>query len=128
MTAVKVHPDIEIVREIGKDQVAYDRQVAICGKKAADNVLYFWMEGFKYRDQHIYPDSPWIKVKDRLPNQEESLGMILVSHLSGQKYVTTPAVIQWSKNNVFKFIEMDWETEIKNVEAWMSMPQYKKED
>lgn len=34
--------------EIGKHQVDYKRQVAIVGKKEADSVLYFWMEGFEY--------------------------------------------------------------------------------
>lgn len=29
------------IRDIGKEQVSYDRQLAVCGKKSADNVLYF---------------------------------------------------------------------------------------
>lgn len=38
----------EEVRELGKKEVAYDRQVAICGKKEADGVLYFWMKGYEF--------------------------------------------------------------------------------
>lgn len=36
------------IYELGKKQVDYDRQLAVAGKTAADTVLYFWMEGFKY--------------------------------------------------------------------------------
>lgn len=39
----------EDVKELGKKLIGYDRQIAICGKVAADNVLYFWMQGYNYR-------------------------------------------------------------------------------
>lgn len=34
------------IAEIGKKAIDYNRQVAVVGKVAADNVLYFWVEGF----------------------------------------------------------------------------------
>ena len=36
------------IYDLGKKEVDYDRQLAVAGKTAADTVLYFWMEGFKY--------------------------------------------------------------------------------
>ena len=35
------------IREIGKKEIAYDRQVAMCGKMAADNVFYFFVIGYQ---------------------------------------------------------------------------------
>ena len=37
----------EQITTLGKKQIGYNRQLAIVGKKAADNVLYFWIEGYK---------------------------------------------------------------------------------
>lgn len=41
----------EQIYELGKKEVSYDRQLAVLGKKDADAVLYFWMEGYNFRDQ-----------------------------------------------------------------------------
>lgn len=38
---------IDQIKELGTLQIDYDRQIAICGQKAADNVLHFWMMGYR---------------------------------------------------------------------------------
>lgn len=46
--AAQDRPTEDEIYEIGKKEVAYDRQEAICGKKDADMVHYFWLKGYKY--------------------------------------------------------------------------------
>lgn len=41
------------IRNLGKEAVQYDRQKAIKGKAAADTVLYFWVEGYKYARKEL---------------------------------------------------------------------------
>lgn len=49
----KMDADKARIREIGKKEVEYDRQVAITGEASANMVLYFWMKGYKYRQNEL---------------------------------------------------------------------------
>lgn len=47
---MKAHDEIY---ELGKKDIGYDRHLAIVGKEKADNVLYFWMKGYKRANRSI---------------------------------------------------------------------------
>lgn len=71
------------VRELAKEEVGYKRQVAIFGKKAADNVLAFWMMGYKYAQKQLSSSDD---DKKRLKEMEEAgkEATSLIAHLKDQ--------------------------------------------
>jgi len=66
------------IYELGKLEVDYIRQLAVCGKKEADSVLYFWMKGFK---KAYHPSPPLDReellrwVEERIERAKQSKGM-----------------------------------------------------
>ena len=63
----------EEIREIGKKEVAYNRQLALLGKKEADTVLYFWMAGYKYQNsQVVHEDFEKGKITTNVINRDRN--------------------------------------------------------
>ena len=48
--------NITKIREIGKKKIGYDRMVALMCKHTAENCLFFWLEGYLYKEKEELVD------------------------------------------------------------------------
>src|SRR6185436_3386379 len=65
----RVMTDDEIY-ELGKKEIDYERHLTLFGKKKADNVLYFWMKGYKCKEPPA-PAVDWEKMGKYLQHKND---------------------------------------------------------